>query len=209
MRVTAEGPLSRGGQTNAEGRVTLRAMPPGIYRVRVEGDGFVTLEKEVTLRAATPLSVEFALNAAPAPPPPPPPSPTPPPPPPPPPAAVSDLEPGEPRVLSLLDLTEKSLGGRDPVKTVAVGCSGMSRSQLLVVRDATRPAARQDVDEALYLIAGEATLTLGGRDQPMTPGWFSLVPRGTAYGLVKKGRNPAVLLSVVAGVPCSAPQTTK
>jgi mannose-6-phosphate isomerase-like protein (cupin superfamily) len=112
-------------------------------------------------------------------------------------------------VLSLLDLTEKSLSGREPVKTVAVGCSGLNHSQLLVVRDATRPASRPDVDEALYLIAGEATLSLGGRDQSITPGWFSLVPRGTAYGIVKKGRNPAVLLSVVAGTPCSAPQTTK
>ena len=111
--------------------------------------------------------------------------------------------------MSLLDLTEKSLGGRDPVKTVAVGCSGLNRSQLLVVREATRPAARPDVDEALYLIAGEATLTLGGKDQAITPGWFSLVPRGSTYGIAKKGRNPAVLLSVVAGVPCSAPQTIK
>jgi mannose-6-phosphate isomerase-like protein (cupin superfamily) len=112
-------------------------------------------------------------------------------------------------VLSLLDLTEKSLSGRDPLKTVAVGCSGLSRSQLLVVRDAARPAPRPDVDEALYLIAGEATLTLGGRDQAITPGWFTLVPRGTSYSIVKKGRNPAVLLSVVAGVPCSSPQSIK
>ena len=207
MQVTAEGPLSRAGQTNAEGRVSLRTMTPGTYRVRAEGEGFVTLEKEVTLRAATPLNVEFALNAAPpaaaATPAAAPAAPTTAP------AATNDLEPGEPRVVSLLDLTEKSLGGRDPLKTVAVGCSGLNRSQLLVVREATRPAARPDVDEALYLIAGEATLTLGGRDQAITPGWFSLVPRGTAYGIAKKGRNPAVLLSVVAGVPCSAPQTIK
>ena len=65
MQVTAEGPLSRAGQTNAEGRVSLRTMTPGTYRVRAEGEGFVTLEKEVTLRAGTPLNVEFALNAAP------------------------------------------------------------------------------------------------------------------------------------------------
>jgi mannose-6-phosphate isomerase-like protein (cupin superfamily) len=108
-------------------------------------------------------------------------------------------------VLSLLDLAERSLSGRDPMKAVAVGCSGLSRSQLVVLREASRPPARPDVDETLYLIAGEATLTLGGREQAITPGWFTLVPRGTAYTIAKKGRNPAILLSVVAGVPCAAP----
>ena len=70
LLVTAEGPLTRASKTNAEGRVTLRALTPGTYRVRVEGEGFVTLEKEVILRAGTPPNLDFALSEAPPPPPP-------------------------------------------------------------------------------------------------------------------------------------------
>ena len=31
--------------------------------------------------------------------------------------------------------------------------------------------------------------------------WFSLVPRGTPYTVTRKGRNPAVVLSMVSGEP--------
>src|SRR4051812_18296716 len=34
VQVTAEGPLSRAGETNAEGRVALRTLTPGTYRVK-------------------------------------------------------------------------------------------------------------------------------------------------------------------------------
>ena len=60
-----------------------------------------------------------------------------------------------------------------------------------------------DTDEMIYLVAGEANLTIGdGKAQAMTPSWFSLVPRGTPYTVTRKGRNPAVVLSMVSGEPC-------
>jgi mannose-6-phosphate isomerase-like protein (cupin superfamily) len=108
-----------------------------------------------------------------------------------------------PAVVSIQSLAEKSLGGRDPVKTVAIGCSGASRAQLVVVRQTLDTNAHEDTDEMIYLVAGEATLTMPGRkDQALTPSWFSLVPRGTSYKVTQKGRNPAVLLTMVSGEPC-------
>lgn len=204
--VTAQGPLYRSGRSDDAGRLTLSGLPVGTYRLRAEGEEVITLEKEVTVKPGAPTMVDFALAAAPPPPAPPP---SPPPPPPPPPAPTfADLPPGDPRTVFLPDLAEKSLGGRDRVRTVPLGCSGVNRSELLIVREATEPSSRPDVDLTLYLIAGEGTLTLAGKDQAMTPGWFGLVPRGSTYVLARKGRNPAVLLAVTAGVPCGAASST-
>jgi hypothetical protein len=143
-----------------------------------------------------------SLSAAPAPPPP---EPKKEPPPPPPPAPVATMgTPGEPRVLSIPDLAEHSLSGRDALKVFPIGCSGLSQSRLIVLRDALPPGTNKDADETLYLVAGEATLTLAGKEQALTPGWFTLVPRGMSYALGRKGRNPAILLSTVNGRPCDA-----
>jgi hypothetical protein len=190
----------RDGTVDASGIVTLRTMPPGTYRVRAEGDGFVPFEKEITVKAGPPLSVEFSLSAAPRPPAPEP-RPEPPPPPPPAPAPPAGV-PGEPRAISIPDLAERSLAGKDPVKIFPIGCSGLSSSRLIVLRDAIQPTATSDADEMIYLVAGEATMTLGGKEIAFTPGWFGIVPRGTKAGLTRKGRNPAILLSTLNGRPC-------
>jgi len=205
VQVSAEGPSSRNGETDARGMVALQTVTPGTYRMRASGDGFITLEKEVPVRAGTTAPpVEFALSAAP----PPPKAPEPPPPPPPAPAPAAtftpSVMPGQPRVLSVLDLAEKSLGGRDAVRRVPIGCSGLSNAELLVVRENTQFPARADTDATLYLVAGEATLQLAGKDQDIMPGWFSIVPRGTSHALARKGRNPAILLSVLSGPECQS-----
>lgn len=100
-------------------------------------------------------------------------------------------------------LAEKSLGGREPMRMLSIGCSGMSAAQLIVLRDSLPTATHQNRDEMLYVVAGEATLNLGEKAQPITPGWLSVVPRGTPYALTRRGRNPVVLLSFVGGQACS------
>ena len=67
VEVTAEGPVRRQGTTGADGLVAFRTMPAGTYRVRAEGEAFITLEKEVAVRAGTPLTTEMAMAAAPVP----------------------------------------------------------------------------------------------------------------------------------------------
>ena len=108
-------------------------------------------------------------------------------------------------MLSIPDLAERSLGGKDPVRTMTIGCSGDSRAQLFVIRESIMASATADADEMLYLVAGEATLTVGAKQQAIVPGWFSLVPRGTAHTIARRGKNPAIVLSVVAGQPCGQP----
>lgn len=113
------------------------------------------------------------------------------------------MVPGEARVVDVPALAEKSLGGREPMRTLSIGCSGASAAQLLVVRDSLPTATHPNRDEMLYVVAGEATLNLGQRAQSITPGWLSVVPRGTPYALTRKGRNPVVLLSFVGGQACA------
>jgi mannose-6-phosphate isomerase-like protein (cupin superfamily) len=207
VRVSAEGPSSRDGETDARGLVTLQTVTPGAYRMRASGDGFITLEKEVAVKAGgTTPPVEFALSAAPPPPPAPEPPPPPAPEPPPAPVATPNIMPGQPRVLSLLDLAEKSLGGRDAVRHVPIGCSGQGNAELLVVRDSAQFPARADADSTLYVVAGEVTLQLAGKEQDLAPGWFSIVPRGSSHSVSRKGKNPAILLLIASGPAC-APQS--
>lgn len=199
--VTAVGPSLRDGTTDSSGLVTFRTVTPGTYRLRAEADGLITLEKELVVRVGPPTTAELALSAAPPPPAPPLQPEAPPPPPPPPPPAGT---PGEPRTLSIPDLAENSLSGREPVKFVPIGCTGLSNARLVVLRESVPPTASDDTDETLYLVAGEASLSLGGKEQALTPGWFSVAPRGTKVGVARKGRNPAIFLSIVFGRPCGA-----
>lgn len=195
-RVAAEGPTGREGMSDARGVITFRTLAAGTYRLRAEATGFITLEKEVTVRAGTMPPVELALSAAPAPA-------EEPAPPPPPVVEAPKVEPGEPRVVSLIDMAENSLSGREPLRTVPVGCSGLSRAQLLVVRENLPAEARDDADDMLYVIAGEGSITLEGKTQSITSGWFSIVPRGASRAIVRRGRNPLILLSVVGGPSCA------
>jgi mannose-6-phosphate isomerase-like protein (cupin superfamily) len=184
--VTAQGPSSRDGETAAGGRLTLRNLKPGSYRLRVEHTGFAALERELTVRAGATASAEAALSPGAG-------------------GAPGAGPAGAPRALSIPDLVQKEFIGREPVKTTFIGCSGPAAARMIQVHD---PLARQrhaDADEMLYVLAGDATLQLGTRKEAVSSGWFSVVPRGTEYTLTRKGRNPVVLLSILAGPPCAPP----
>jgi mannose-6-phosphate isomerase-like protein (cupin superfamily) len=105
-------------------------------------------------------------------------------------------------VLSLSDLAEQML--KDPQAAEReIGCSGATTSRLILVREPLSLHRHVDVDETIYVLAGEGNLTIGNRDQSIGPGWVGIVPRGTSHSVVKRGRNPAVvMLSVQSGEPC-------
>lgn len=196
--VAAHGPVDRAG-TAIDNAITLLTMPAGTYRVRITHDGFMTLEKEVAIRAGARTTSEAVLTAAP-PPPPPPPAPAPVEPKPVP--ANSTLKAGTPQVQSLSDLAEQML--KDPQATERViGCSGATTTRLILVREPLSLHRHVDVDETIYVLAGEGSLTIGTRDQTVGPGWVGLIPRGTSHAVIKRGRNPAVvMLSVQSGEAC-------
>jgi mannose-6-phosphate isomerase-like protein (cupin superfamily) len=192
--------VEREEETNASGQARLINVRPGIYRLRFEVAGYVTFEREVTVPASgRPAPVEVALDAAPAPP------------------AQEPVPPaqlaraadahrpvGDPATLDVTSFIERNFFGRsEPQKISVLGCTGYATTRLLQVREPLADRVHADADETLFVVAGEASITLGGREQSVQPNGLVVVPRGTEHTIVRHGRNPAILLSVLSGPPCS------
>jgi mannose-6-phosphate isomerase-like protein (cupin superfamily) len=195
--VRATGTMEREGRTGPDGIVRFTGLRAGPYRLRFEHDAFVRLERDVTL-AARALTLDAMLTPAPPPPPPPAPPPAP---------AAAAAEParpvGEPAALEVPGFVERNFVGREAVKTSVVGCTGHATSRVVQLREPLRDQRHEDADESIYVVAGEAELTMAGREGAVEAGTLIVVPRGTTYSLSRKGRNPVVLLSVVSGPPCA------
>jgi len=202
VTVTITGPVDREAKSPAGGFTRVPGLRAGTYRVRFTHERFITFEKEFSWRAgaATP---ELSITLSPAPPPP-----APPPPPPPvapPPAAAPKLPPpGTSKTVSLPEFIEKNfISGREPQKENLVGCSGLGQALLWQVREPWNGRQHESADGMLYVIGGEGRLTLGDRQFTVAAGAFAVVPRGTTYSLSRSGRNPLVVLALLAGAPCA------
>jgi hypothetical protein len=195
--VKASGPVDREGQTDDSGLVSFQNMTSGTYRLRFEHDDFVTFEKEVSLPVGRPLRVSATLNAAPPPPPPPKPEPAAPPPAPP-------LPDGSytPSSIAIPDFIEDNYIGREQVKQSPVGCGGHTTSTLVQTKEPVAEHTHADADEIIYVVAGEGSHRIGGRDLALAAGSFALVPRGTAHTLTRRGSRPLIFLSTLSGPPC-------
>ena len=196
VRVTAAGPVARDGVTDAGGLVRFAGMRPGEYRLRLEKEGLITLEKDVTLAAGKSIAIDATMNEAPKPPPPPPaPAPT----------AAPTGPPGEPRVVSISDFLDKNLiGNREPMKQSMLGCSGVQRSVLLQVRDPLQEQTDDQLDQTLYVVAGQGTLKLGGRDHAVSASTFAVIPRGTPFSLIRGKSNALIVLLSRANESCGS-----
>ena len=122
-----------------------------------------------------------------------------------PPAAPRSNRPaGEVRSVRVPDFLETNFIGRsEPQKLSVVGCTGFATTRILQVRDPLENRSNADADEALYVVAGEATVKVGGKDMPLDAGALLIIPRGTTSSIARRGRNPVMLISVVSGPPCS------
>lgn len=201
--VTASGPLARNGSTGSDGTLRLQGIRAGTYLVRVDADGYVSLEREVVTRAGVrTYDVSARLNAMPkpeAPPPAPAPDPKP--------ATTTLPPPGSPKTMSLVDWLDNGMNqisNREPQKESLVGCSGLSQALMWQVRDPWNGRQHDAADGMLYVIGGEGSLRLADRDIQISAGSFAVVPRGTTYGLSRRGRSPLFVLAVLAGAPCAA-----
>jgi mannose-6-phosphate isomerase-like protein (cupin superfamily) len=198
VQVRATGPVDREGATDDDGTVRFATMLPGTYRFRLEHEGFVTLEREVAFRAGAAPQIQVTLTPAPEPAPPRAPAPPPGPPQP----------TGEPRTVSVPDLVEEDFVGRDPSRESIIGCTAAALSRLLQLRDPLEEHGHEDADEMLYFVAGEATHRVAGVEHRARPGTFSVVPRGTPHAITRRGARPVVVISILAGEPCSEEDAT-
>lgn len=202
VTVSAVGPVDREARTLGDGTVKVSGLRSGTYRVRFSREGFYTFEKEINWRAGQPPpEAVVTLNAAP-----PPPAPPPPPPPAPSQPAMPKLPPpGDPKAMQLTDYIERNfITSREGHKENMVGCSGVGQAILWQVRETWDGRLHESADAMLYVIGGEGSLKLGASEMNVTAGSFAVVPRGTRYGFVRRGRNPLIVLAVLSGAPCAA-----
>lgn len=202
VTVTVMGPVDREVESPASGPTRIPGLRAGTYRLRFTRHGFITFEKEFAWRAGTAApEMSVTLNTAPEPPPPVAPPPTVKPEP----AAAKLAPPGTPKTMPLIDFIEKNLiSGKEPQKENLIGCSGVSQALLWQIRDPWTGRQHESADLTVYVIAGEGTLKLGDREVNITNGGFAVVPRGTTYAFTRRGRNPLIVLAVLAGAPCAA-----
>ncbi|MCA1585064.1 MAG: carboxypeptidase regulatory-like domain-containing protein [Acidobacteria bacterium] len=201
VTVTAGGPLDRSGTTDPNGVLQLQGMRVGTYRVRFDREGYLSFEREITTRAGQrTLDVAVTLTPAPAPriePPPPPP-------PPPKPAEPTLPPPGDPKSMALTDWLERNfIGNREPQKESLIGCSGVGQALVWQIREPWTGRQHPSADGMFYVIGGDGTLKLDDKDMTVAAGSFAVVPRGTPYALSRRGRNPLIVLAVLAGAPCA------
>jgi mannose-6-phosphate isomerase-like protein (cupin superfamily) len=179
----------------------------GSRRLRLEREGFITLEREVTIRAGKPSEVYIVLSTAPAVEAPPEPPPAPPPPaskPAPVPIAV-----GPPVHVSVPAFLDRNFIGREAFKQTMLACMPGSSTRLLQLRDPLAAHVHDDVDEILYVVAGEGAIRIGGQTTLAEPGSLSVIPRGVEHAIERRGNNPLIVLSSLAGEPCVAPTATE
>jgi mannose-6-phosphate isomerase-like protein (cupin superfamily) len=194
--VTAEGPVSRDGTTEANGTIQFINLRGGDYRLRFSREGSITLEREVTLKAGETSTLNVALSAAP--PPPKVPEPVQPPP-----SSKTLGPPGEPRVTAVPSFLEKNfIGGREGRKDSALGCTDTGTAILHQLRDSWLSHTHDDADEWIYVVAGEGVLRVAADEQRLEAGTFSLVPHTVTHALVPQGRNPLIVISILSGPPC-------
>lgn len=179
--------------TGAAGTAIVPNLADGLYRVRCERDGFITLEREFNVQGATYSPIDIVLNAAPPPPPPPKPEP-------PPPAAIA---PGGPSItVSIPDFVDRNFIGREPFKESILACKPLETVRLLQMREAVARHVHESLDEVIYVVAGEGAVRIGEETVPVRAGSLVVVPHGSGHGFERRGKNPLIVMSTLVGSAC-------
>jgi mannose-6-phosphate isomerase-like protein (cupin superfamily) len=109
----------------------------------------------------------------------------------------------QPQTLSIVNLIERELiSGTEPRRETLLACSGSTRTTLVQLNQ-DQPQRLYDTAEVnYYVVAGEGAIQLAGRDTDLAAGSLVALPRGTAHGMLHRGKRPLILLVVLSGSPC-------
>jgi mannose-6-phosphate isomerase-like protein (cupin superfamily) len=196
VRLIVSGAATGEFTTGAAGTAIVPDLKPGVYRVRAEHEGFVTLERELTLGTGAWNPVDIVLSEAP-----PPPKPAPPPPPAPAPAPA--LAPGGPPVaISVPDFVEHNFIGREPLKESIIACKPLETVRLLQVREPVAQHVHDSNDELVYVVAGEGAVRIKGETKQVGAGSLVVLPAGSEHAFERRGKNPLVIMSTLTGSAC-------
>ncbi len=201
--VAAAGGTDRAGKTSAIGQVNFPGLLAGSYRLRFSGESVTTYEREVVVQGGKVLDLDVALHKADSPkvivesapaPPPPPPAPAP---------ATPTGPLGQPQNVSIVALLEKEFVGRQPQRESLLSCSRETRTTMLQLNEKLPERAFAGSDSVYYVLGGEGTATINGREARINTHSFLSVPRGTRHAFERRGNRALVLLVVQSGEPCA------
>jgi hypothetical protein len=203
VRLLVSGAAGGGEYTTGPAGTAIVPIPKaGLFRVRCERDGFVTLEREFTVGNGTWNPVDVVLNEAP-----PPAAPPPAPAPEPKPAAIPSS--GPPVTVSIPDFVDKNFIGRDPMKESILACKPMETVRLLQMRDSLAPHVHDGVDEIIYVVAGDGAMKIGQEETALRAGSLVFVPNGSGHSLERRGKNPLIVVSTLVGSSCDRARSTR
>jgi len=185
--------------TGGAGTVVVPDLKDGAYRLRCEREGFITLEREFTVRGGAYSQIDVVLNPAP-----PPPQPAPEPAPP---AAIPPG--GRPVTVSVVDYLDKNLIGREPLKESILACNPQETVRLLQMREGVAQHVHDVGDEVIYVVAGEGAVRIGEAATPVRAGSLVVVTNGTGHAFERGGKNPLIVVSTLVGAPCDRAETLR
>jgi mannose-6-phosphate isomerase-like protein (cupin superfamily) len=202
VHVDVMGPTPRMGESDLTGQANFPGLQSGTYRIRFSSDAVTAFEREVTLRAGAVETFDVALSPAP------PPKEVPVP-------AVSPAAPasaagaatgpaGQVQSFSIVDTLEKDFVGKQPRRESLLSCSGNLRTTMIQLNDTQPERLYSNAEAMYYVLGGEGTARLNGRDIKLVTNGFVSVPRGTTHSFRKAGSRALVLLAVLSGEPCES-----
>ena len=202
VQVNLMGPTERGGETDGSGQLSLPGLQPGTYRLRFSSERVTSFEKEVVVRAGQVADVDVSLNPAPEPKVVMAPAPVAPPMP-----AAPALGPkGQPVTHVIGELLEKEYVGKQPRRETLLSCSGSERSTMIQLNEALPERLYENADAIYYVLGGEGSILMNGKEARLGLNAFVSVPRGTSHSFSRRGNRLLVLLSVLSGEPCEQPR---
>ncbi|MEX2662004.1 MAG: cupin domain-containing protein [Vicinamibacterales bacterium] len=88
-------------------------------------------------------------------------------------------------------------------RTTPLACGSEGTATLLQLNQPLAAHSHDDAEEFLYVVAGEGSASVEGRQEQLRAGILVFGPRATPHALAPTGRNPLIVLSTRAGEPCS------
>jgi hypothetical protein len=185
--------------TGPAGTVVVPNIKTGLNRVRCEREGFITLEREFNLGGGAWNPIDIVLSPAP-PPPPPPPAPEP---------KIVAVSPSNapPVTVSIPDFLDKNLIRREPLKESILACTPYETVRVLQMREGVATHAHDGLDEVIYVVAGEGAVRIGSETTAVGPGSLVVVPSGNGHAFERRGKNPLIVVSTLAGSACKTVAT--
>jgi mannose-6-phosphate isomerase-like protein (cupin superfamily) len=196
IRVQLSGPTDRAEQTNASGQLTMPSLLTGTYRLRFDGEKWISFEKEVTVQTGKVTEVDVILNPAPEPkivavPTAPATTPTP---------TIGPK--GDAHTVGVVQTLEKEYVGKQPRRESLLACTGNLRTSMIQLNDPMPARLYDSADAMYYVLGGEGTVQMDGADKKLATYDFVSVPRGTSHSFTRRGTRALVLLAVLSGEPC-------